>query len=624
MATAASVARAPRWPLAVALLLGLTQPLVHLWLAHCPPPGAESSGLSIPDSAIFLQSMRMFQEGFASPYALCDSAWGDASFRYFAVPHLWLYGVLGLLANLLHVPHFLFLGIVNGVCLTLYLLAIWRFLRVVTPGLAAHAFALFTLSSGPGGLLWLLTGVLGLHDAAGFDAWFFRFAVYDLMEGPHFHPLLIAPRCYYTLPLAVYFGALTTLKLSLSGSKTRLWWWMLPIALAAFVYARAGLFSVGLCALLLFTGEYETTFRRRALQLAAYALPVVIGMTLSGLLLRMNPAVVQNHVDYTNVAMWISPALVALSLHLPWVAQAIQCSWTTLRPLERRIAGAALGYFVAYCLLYLARSLYYGTLVQGLDGSVAAAVSDYALAGVPVGAWLARGGGNLYASRSREAPAWALFTLLLFGTLALSGFAGGAFLAAGPQRLQLFLWLPVCVLTAAALSTCTPATKRLLWALFCISGGASLLVALVIFQAGAGRVGAQGPFPRAHAAWLPAGTHDALAPARGQMLLALPPLSDAAVRNVGAKTPFGIASFNLSDRTYQELEATTRQFFAPGATELERKKLVGEWCVDWVAAPIGESSQDIAIKELNSYKWLRAEPISGPVALWGVLLRTPD
>jgi hypothetical protein len=613
--------------LAVALLLGLTQPLVHLWLLYCPPAGAEPSGLSIPDSALFLQSMRMFQESFASPYALCDSPWGGADFRYYAVPHLWLYGLLGLLADWAHLPHFLFLGVINGACLTIYLLAIWRFLRVAVPALAAPAFALFTLSSGPGGVLWLLTGALGLHDAAGFETWFFRFGVYDLMEGPHFHPLLIAPRCYYTLPLAVCYGALASMHGGEPGRGGRGsvwsgWAWAVPLFLATFIYARAGVFSVGVAALMAGVGMGGVPVGRRMAALAGYALPVGAGAVCSALLLRMNPASVQNHVDFTNVAMWISPAVVALVLHLPWAGRAMGLCWQGMNLMQRRAAGAALGYLVAYGVLYLGRGMYYGTLGAGQDGSVAAAVSDFALLGAPLGVWLA-GRDRSTPICGGAVPGWVALWTLGFLAVSVSGFFGGGFLAAGPQRLQLFLWLPVCVLSAAGLQECRRGVRHTAWAVLLLAGAASGGVAVSQFQAGMGRTAGSGPYARMHAEWLPVESRALLERTRGGRMLALPPLSDAAALGVAAQTPFGVGSFNLSATPYREMEARAKLFFQPGTDAAAREAMVREWCVEWVAVWEHDLAQAIVSKELDSYNWLTREGGAGPVRLWKVREAVP-
>ena len=133
-------------------LLALSQPLVHLALRFLPPEGAVHSGLSVPDSALFLQSMDMLFNGFHSPYAMCGSEWTEHSLRYYSVPHLWVYGLLGMVSHLLRWDPFLWLGVANGISLGFYLYMVWRFLCAVAPAIAQPAFALFALSSGPAGI----------------------------------------------------------------------------------------------------------------------------------------------------------------------------------------------------------------------------------------------------------------------------------------------------------------------------------------------------------------------------------------------------------------------------------------------------------------------------------------
>ena len=149
-------ARTPRAIWLLIAILALTQPLVHLLCLHFPPEYTVATGLHIPDSALFLHAMNMFPSGFHSAYATCQAAAGDASIAYYSVPHLWLYGVLGLIARVLPLDPFLTYGIANGLGAAFYLWVVFRLLIVIVPRFAVAAFVLFTLSGGPGGLLALL------------------------------------------------------------------------------------------------------------------------------------------------------------------------------------------------------------------------------------------------------------------------------------------------------------------------------------------------------------------------------------------------------------------------------------------------------------------------------------
>ena len=92
--------RTPRAVWLLIALLALAQPLAHVLCLYFPPSGTVSTRLHIPDSALFLHAMEMIPSGFHSAYATCQAGEGEASITYYSVPHLWLYGLLGLIARL--------------------------------------------------------------------------------------------------------------------------------------------------------------------------------------------------------------------------------------------------------------------------------------------------------------------------------------------------------------------------------------------------------------------------------------------------------------------------------------------------------------------------------------------
>jgi hypothetical protein len=133
-------ARTPRAIWLLIAILALTQPLVHVLCLDFPPSGTVVTGLHIPDSALFLHAMDMFPSGFHSAYATCQAA-GDASIAYYSVPHLWLYGLLGLIARVLPLDSFLTYGIANGLGAAFYLWVVFRFLLVIVPRFAVTSGA---------------------------------------------------------------------------------------------------------------------------------------------------------------------------------------------------------------------------------------------------------------------------------------------------------------------------------------------------------------------------------------------------------------------------------------------------------------------------------------------------
>ncbi len=200
--------RTPKWVWLIMIALPAVMPITFAWIAFFPPDGAAPTGIHGVDGAVFINCMRMFESGFYTPFANCHALLGNHSSAYFAAPFFWMYGLLGALGRIIHANEFLLLGIANGVGGFLYLLAAYFLLRTAFPKQADLAFALFALAGGPGGVLYIATWVLGLHDAPQFEPYFYRYALYQLFEGARPSPILAMPRLYYTVSMACCLAAI--------------------------------------------------------------------------------------------------------------------------------------------------------------------------------------------------------------------------------------------------------------------------------------------------------------------------------------------------------------------------------------------------------------------------------
>lgn len=614
---AADIRPMPRAIGVLIVLLAALQPLVHALILWAPPPGTTPTGLHIPDSALFIESMDMFPSGFASPYATCQASQGDQAMAYYSVPHLWLYGLLGLLKGLLPVNPFLFYGLANGLGMACFLWVVYRFLGVVVPRHATPAFVLFALGGGPGGILYLLTGLLGMHDAPSFETWFFRFAVYDLMEGPHFNPVLYGPRLYYTLSLAGCLAALTSLITWTRVERSRLpWGGLVALLLASFLNARYGTFTSVLMIMYLLL-EDTATAKRRLLAAVYFLLASGLGVRLALILLRSNPAVVENHVVVGNMAMWFSPFILVagcpLLIGAPYIYQRLQGAQRILRIL----LSATLGYLVAYAIGYLLYQGYYGNLLRGNDGAVAAAISDGALLGALIGllwGWRHRGD----ASSVPVVPDWLLLWFLSFTALSLSGFGQGWFLRFGPQRLQIFLWLPLAILMAQGLTLMSPTCRRVAQGIVLGMGIASMGVALIAFQTPLGRHNAEGPWTNLHPESMSLVDQRLLEHLGEGTVLAPAPASDVVVRQRSNPVLFGIGSFNLTDQAYPMLSETVATFLDPMTSEMTRRQIVDTWCVDWVYLPHTWPVAEGTRAALDATPWLEVVALEGRGAVYRV------
>jgi hypothetical protein len=568
--------------------------LVQAILRFAPPAGMVPTGLSIADSALFLQSMHLFDTGFASLYATCQSSVGNQSLSFYAVPHLWLYGLLGLLARLLRADYLLVYAVANAVGVFVYLRAVHGFLRRAVPRHAGAAFLLFTLSAGPGGLLYLLTGLFGLHTTPGFESYFHRFAVYDLFEGPSLQPVLYFPRLYYTLSLACCFSGLSALLRSAeTGTRRPAHWAMLP---GSFVDARYALFTLGLAALYLWQ-KRDLALRDRVRMFLYFAAPAFLGMACASVLMRINPAVIENHLQVGNMAMWVSPFVVVAWLHLLLGIGPAGRVMGRFRGLARFITFGCAGYLMAQGLLYLAYQGYYGNLLLGRDGSVAAAISDPALLGALLGVVLAW---RLPLRDETEQPSdWLVLWLLIFLSLSISGWGRGWFLQFGPQRLQVFLWLPLCVGAAKGIASLSKNWGRMAWMILIGCGVSGIAVATIAFQTPHGKT-----YAYCHSEAMNESDALLMKQIGPGTVMAPPPASDIIAMQRGNPVVFGIGSFNLTGQSYTALRADNEAFFDADTPDAERNAIAERWCVEWVYCPETWSCATAARTALQAAPWL--------------------
>jgi hypothetical protein len=611
--------KVPWWAWVIILALSITQPLLLFWIRYAPPEGFVSTGLHIPDSALFLYSMRMFRNGFESAYATCQSTEGLRGIAFYSVPHLWLYGVLGLVGKLLHADYFLLYGFASGFGAFCYLLAVYAFLYEAAPKQAKLAFALFSLSGGLGGILYMVTGCLGLHDAPGFEEVFRRFAVYELFEGPHLLPVLLFPRFYYTLSMALCLAALTAF---MSDVRTRndrnIPWTTLLLPLGVFIDMRFGVFTMGI-AILFLIAQTGMSFGDRLNRAVALAVRFLLGALPALALMRVNPAVITNHLQVTNMAMWLSPFVAVALFHLLLLPGELRTRLPGLPLYARVVASSAVGYLAAFTVLFLGYQAYYGNLLVARDAAVANAVSDWALLGGLIG--------GLYALAHPEplrvtgSYDWIPLWFLLYLALAISAFGQGWVLRFGPQRIEVFLWLPLCILSASALQRLEAVERRatyVLGGIMIACGLCSIGVSLLCFQGPLGRRPGVSLYADSHSEVMTAADACVMDRVGAGIVLAPIPASDIIVLRRGNRTVFGTGSFNLSDQPYAPLRTAVGKFFSPDASAEFRQQFVEEWCVEYVYCPDTWPVDPAVVEELRRIPWLEEIAAKGKAVLFKV------
>lgn len=603
------------------LALSLTQPLTACWIQCFPPEGTVPTGLFGGDSAVFIHCIRMFETGFFSPYANCHSALGAQAAANFPAPFFWLYGVAGIVGRAIGLDAFQTLAWVNAVCGFLYLFAVYRFLRAAFPAIANLAFALFALGGGPAGVLYILTGIAGLHSHAMFEPYFQRFVEYQLAEGVGLSPILMIPRVYYTLPLACCFGAITCCVAARghdrwsgkSGQASGLSYGAACVLLflGTLINQRFGPMAWAIILLSVMLDK-DAAIAKRVRVSSATFLSVAAAIALGWGLTRNNLAYVQGTLLIGRNQIWLSPFIVAGLFYWLVVPREIAVQIRRLPPFLRLAAFGTIGYLAAFSLLYAGYVVYFGEYWRCLDFTSAVRISDWALIGVLPGvAWsLLRRTGPEDAVDLRAQ--WAALWFLAFVAVGISAFGQGWLLRLGPQRALAFLGVPLSVLAALGICRLRESRPRIATALTAAilsCGIVSILVASACFQGPLGHRPSRGAFAYTHCELMSKADAEALCHIGGGVVLAPvsygPSFGDVIAQRRGLSTVYGYGTLCLSDRNSSETMSQVWRFFSRAASEQERRALVRDWCVDYVYCPDSSPVADDVLADLRNTPWLK-------------------
>jgi len=596
----------------ICAFFALLQPLMHALVQYCPPTDTVITGLHKPDSAIYIAVMRMFETGFYSPYATCQSPIGTHSARFFSHPSYVPYAIVGSLRPFLNMSDFTMLGIADGVGGFFYLLAVYRFLLAVVPKLAGRAFALFAFSGGLGGPIYLVCAALGITATPSFSEWFYRFAIYDLVEGTNLAPHLLLTRLYYTLPLALGFAGLTTcISAWRAPCRVRLAFAQLLLFACAFINARLGP-SLGLIAVL-YLAQHQWTWRKPF----HVGVPLVLGVISAATVLRWHPAILANYVGSVRQQMWLT-SYVSSSFPLLLAAAPVALrDGVRLRGAFRILADGCFGYLAVYIALFFLYQGYYGTLLLGADHAAALRVSDPALLGFVLGAlW----GLRRPAGGENPAHAWIVVWAVLFSAVALSAFGNGWFLQFSPQRLMVFIGLPLSVIAAESLErlrAAMPNAARALVAIVVVCGVTSLLVATLVFQGPLGMQAGLASNIGMHTAYLRRDDAACLERLAGGTVAAPPPYNDILSVRDGVSVLGGYGSLALSDQT-ANLHTEVDRFFSTECTAPDRVRFLRRWCVSYVFLPSDQDHSPVLAGQFDRMDELQRVSAVGNAHLYKV------
>lgn len=569
--------QAARLPiLLLILLLAAIEPALHCWIAWFPPQGAVATGIHSGDSAHHILCMRAIHAEFHSPFAL-DT---PASIQNFCVPFFLLYALLGEAGRLLGISEFLFLGILNGLGGIVLLTGAYAFLRAVSPRYANRAFCIFACTGGLGGAAFFLALVLGWQHEPGFEQAFLKLAIYDLIEGQNLSPTLIMPRLYYSLPLGMCFFSLAWLarpansrnKIALAGAVS-------CVALASFINPRLG--PMVIAAVLL----YAMCSRKAGLPLL-YAVAAAIGASLGFGVMSFHPVYLENVAHVTQSNLWLLSFVAATFWCWAAAPSGLRAALRSL-PITLKIGGyMLLGYLGVYTVLYTAHHAYFGTWFSGGEVSAALAVSDWALAGLPLGPLTYFAIRRLRRARSAErtsesaslrlnielggVPGWIALWFLLFLAVAVSAAGQGWLLGFSPQRLMVFLGLPLALVTAWGLERYRAVWRKTLLATIMTFGALSVLVGALWFQGPLGHTSGDGPFAYLHYEFIPEQDAALLKSLPAGTVTAPPwnPVSFAEILSLqpGMTVIGGAGALNIGDQPFASLQHDVALLFDRNAT----------------------------------------------------------
>ncbi|MCC6795488.1 MAG: hypothetical protein IT366_10240 [Candidatus Hydrogenedentes bacterium] len=599
----------------VGAFFALMQPLVHALVLYGASGDVVPTGLHKPDSAIYLHAMRMFETGFHSPYATCQSPIGDHSVRFFLHPTYVVYGAAGELASSLRVSEFVMLGIVNGLAGLCYLLAVYHLLRAVAPRYAMPAFLLFTCSGGLGGVVYAIAAVSGVTDSVSFSQWFYRFAIYDLVEGTNLSPQLLMTRMYYTMPLALGFAGFTTcLTAWRNPCNTHLRFGQAMLFLCALFNARLGP-PLGTIALLYLFRDAQVLRK-----LIALAVPLVLGVLCATLVMMRHVSVFGNTLSVVRQEAWLTSYI---SAGFPLLLIAVPTVVRNLRGLNgpfRIVAFGCTGYLLTYVALFFLYQAYYGTLLVGADHAAALRVSDFALMGFLCGAvWSFTGA----ARGEQQELDWVIVWFLVFTAIAVSAFGQGWFLRFSPQRMLVFLGIPLALLAAQSLEHARaqwPMAARAAIAVVAVCGVSSLLVSNLVFQGPLGMRPGLASDIGMHAAYLNKDDAECLTTLQSGTIAAPAPYNDILSLRDGVTVLGGYGGLALSDQG-ANIREEVNTFFSTEASAAYRAEFLQRWCVAHVFLPSDARNRNALESAFASMPELTQTNTHGDARLYSVTAR---
>jgi hypothetical protein len=606
----------------------------------------------------FLAAMRMFETDLYSPFATCKSELGDSGLPFYPLPFHWMYALFGALGRFLRLPEFHYFAWINAAGFLSYCVAVFALFRVVSPRHAVRAMTVFLLGGGLGGVLFVMTGIAGLHDAPNFEMNFGRFARYQLIEGATLLPTLQAGRLYYTLPRALGIAAvvlliIATRKQSMRGTIAA----AAVLALGTLANMNLGAMACIVAMFYLFAGpDASGAFRWRSagIILAAMAVPWIFSIWM----VSQSPTYLEDARSNAAQALWFGPLVCASLFHVAAAAPAIRRLTPSLPRIGQWLVAGGVGYLVTFAIFYVGFQAYWGNWLAGGDFSAAVAISDWALIGGLLGVGWSIGRTGFHplpafplkgeeiqptvtdtktsaavavTNRDISNVGWVVIWFLAFACVGISAFGQGWFLRLTPTRFGWMLGPPLALLVAVGLAQIEltrPRIARVLFGALIFCGATSTLVSAFYFTGPWGRQPGEGLFAGSHCEYMTEEDALLLAEYDGGVFLApaqgTPFFGDVIAMRRDAKVVYGLGTYDFGDQMMTQLAPRVDHFYSPSATNDERREFIREYCVEWVFCPDTVPVNRETIDQLRQAAWLRPFDEAGRGVLFSVELLTQE
>jgi hypothetical protein len=230
-------------------------------------------------------------------------------------------------------------------------------------------------------------------------------------------------------------------------------------------------------------------------------------------------------------------------------------------------------------------------LLVGADHAAALRVSDFAVLGFLCGAvWSFTGA----ARGEQQELDWVIVWFLVFTAIAVSAFGQGWFLRFSPQRMLVFLGIPLALLAAQSLERTRaqwPMLARAAIVVVAVCGLSSLLVSNLVFQGPLGmRTGLASDIGM-HAAYVNKDDAECLTVLGSGTIAAPAPYNDILSLRDGVTVLGGYGGLALSDQG-AGLRAEVDRFYSNTASAEERAEFLRRWCVAHVFLPSDARNRD--------------------------------